>query len=257
MLYDFHDVNEGKSYMNDPSEDVSIDGGSLSNAFGDELRVLYTKDRLSYEMETETSGALPGRDGEMLFEARLPVRKIVVGCLAKTSDSASMTRLFHNLRQFLYRKDAPLEISFADDADFVRFGYCTALSDPEPGELCSKFEIEFTCLDPYRYSTVQTKDLKSLTKVNAWMLPYKLIRFQTTPASNTILENRSNGQKIVVNESVGRSITVDFEKAKILSGSLDVTHKLAFESSDFPDFAIHEDDVLVGSGTMTFRVRAL
>lgn len=258
MLYNYKDINGTPPEMNRPSEDVSIDGQWMTGWHGSSLRVLYTSGRHGMSIQESDSGKIPGRDGEIVYARSLPTRKIIVGCAIKTKTSAEMTTYFSELRAFFRQNMELREIIFADDQEYRYFGRIVSISEPESGKNNSKFEITISCPDPYRYGIEKTVSLQEMLSDSAPKgVPYKLIRYVTTPSDATLIKNVTTAEKIALQSAENSEITVDFIEARIYRGNVNITSRLAFEVSQFPEFIICHGDSVSGTGKMTYRKRMM
>lgn len=258
MLYEYKDINETPPEMNRPSEDVSIDGQWMTGWHGFSLRVLYTRGRHGMSIQESASGKIPGRDGEIVYARSLPTRKIIVGCAIETKTSAEMTTYFSELRAFFSPNMELREIVFADDQGYRYFGRIVSISEPESGKNNSKFEITISCPDPHRYGIEKTVSLQEMLSDSAQKgVPYKLIRYVTTPSGATLIKNITTAEKIALQSAENSEITVDFIKGRIYRGNMNITSRLAFEASQFPEFIICHGDSVSGTGQMTYRKRMM
>lgn len=256
MLYRFTDIDKMPSRMLRPSEDVAVDGEWLTGWNGIPLRVLYTIGRHGLSTQVNSSGKIMGRDGEIVYASSLPTRKISIMCVMKSKDSSRMVESFTELRAFLYRGTEMREFCFADDAEYRYFGRCISISEPQPGKNTVKFEITISCPDPYRYSEERTRSVqKMLDEIEPKGFAYKLIRYVVTPNGAELIKNITTQERIALNSTISSEVTVDFEKSAIFDGNKNITDKLAFESSQFPEFLIHYGDEVKATGVMTYRVR--
>lgn len=258
MLYNYKDIKGTPPEMNRPSEDVSIDGKWLTGWNESYLRVLYTSGRHGLSIQESDSGKIPGRDGGIVYARSLPTRKIIVGCEIKTKTSAEMATFFSSLRALCYRNMELREIIFADDPEYRYFGRIISISEPESGKNNSKFEITVSCPDPYRYGIEKTASIKEMLSDSAQKgIPYKLIRYTTTPSDATLIKNVTTAEKIALQSAENSEITVDFIEARIYRGDINITSRLAFEASQFPEFIICHGDSVSGTGKMTYRKRMM
>lgn len=151
MLYNFVDTTEIAEGVALPSEALKINGEYLEIAVQG-YRTLYTKGRESLERtlnyyESDVS------DGGALWGAKIPPRVITVGFQLTAADSEAFRLSYRKLMGILNVDEA--QLIFRDEADVYYTGSMTALSEPEPGHNTVTGEIEFTCLDPYKYSVAE------------------------------------------------------------------------------------------------------
>lgn len=101
-------------------------------------------------MTTIESGS---RDGSVLNYKRYPTRTITVGYQLLTANPENFRKAYNLLMNILSVEDS--ELIFADEQDKYFTGTFTSMSDIDPGRNCVTGEIEFTCLDPFKYSTAE------------------------------------------------------------------------------------------------------
>lgn len=151
MLYNFTDTTEVCEGTALPSEALKINGEYLEIAVQG-YRTLYTKGRESLERtlnyyESDVS------DGGTLWGSKIPPRTITVGFQLAAQDNESFRFAYRKLFGLLSVDDS--QLIFRDEADVYYTGSMTTVSEPEPGRNIVNGEIEFTCLDPFKYSVAE------------------------------------------------------------------------------------------------------
>lgn len=147
-MYSFTDTIEASQGATLPSEALKINGEYIENQITG-YRTLYVSGResLAPELTMIESGS---RDGSMLNYKRYPVRTITVGYQLLTASAENFRKAYNVLMDILSVEDS--ELIFADEPDKYFTGTFTSMSDIDPGRNCVTGEIEFTCLDPFKYS---------------------------------------------------------------------------------------------------------
>lgn len=97
--------------------------------------------RDSYDVEFNTK-IYDGVDGETAYNSRIPARTITVNYNLKAPTPYTRAQRYNTLRSFLNVRDA--QLIFADEADKYLNVAFTSLTEST---------IEFSCFDPYKYST--------------------------------------------------------------------------------------------------------
>lgn len=131
-----------------PSEALKLNGAYIEDQIPG-YRTLYVSGRESLSPELSIS-EMQGRDGARRTGRRYPQRTIVVGYQLIVQSSGAFRDAYNKLGEILDVEDA--ELIFDDEPDKFYTGSVSALSEIEPGRNAVKGEIEFTCLDPLKYS---------------------------------------------------------------------------------------------------------
>lgn len=147
-MYSFTDTIEASQGATLPSEALKINGEYIENQITG-YRTLYVSGResLAPELTMIESGS---RDGSVLNYKRYPVRTITVWYQLLTASAENFRKAYNVLMDILSVEDS--ELIFADEPDKYFTGTFTSMSDIDPGRNCVTGEIEFTCLDPFKYS---------------------------------------------------------------------------------------------------------
>lgn len=147
-MYSFIDTIESQGSADLPSEALKLNGEYIENQI-EGYRTLYVAGReiLSQELTTYETGV---RDGSNLSYRRYPSRTITVGYQLIAEDNESFREAYNKLNALLDVEDA--EMIFADEPDKFFRGTPSGAGDVDPGKNAVKGEIEFTCVDPFKYS---------------------------------------------------------------------------------------------------------
>lgn len=147
-MYSFVDTTEFQGSVQLPSEALKLNGEYIENQI-EGYRTLYVTGReiLSQELTTYETGI---RDGSNLSYRRYPSRIITVGYQLIAEDNDAFREAYNKLNALLDVEDA--EMIFADEPDKFFRGTPSGAGDVDPGKNAVKGEIEFTCVDPFKYS---------------------------------------------------------------------------------------------------------
>ena len=150
-MYKFIDVNEVSEGALLPSEALSFNGEYIENLISG-YRTLNVSGReaLSPEIETIETGV---RDGSSIKSKRYPARTIVVQYQLIAESNEAFREAYNKLGQILNVSDA--EMIFADEPDKFYKGTPISIGEVEPGKNAVVGEIEFLCVDPFKYSVVE------------------------------------------------------------------------------------------------------
>lgn len=150
-MYEFRDVNENITSTSVPAEALQLNGSYLETEI-EGYRTLYVTGReaLSPEIETIEIGT---RDGSVRKSKRYPARTITVGYQLVAADAEAFRAAYNRLAALLDVNDA--ELIFNDEPDVYFIGTPSEIGEVDPGLLSIKGEIDFLCLDPFKYSVVE------------------------------------------------------------------------------------------------------
>lgn len=150
-MYKFRDVNEALEDALLPSEALQINGEYIENLIAG-YRTLNVSGReaMPSDFETMETGI---RDGSSLAYKRYPARTIIVQYQLIAESNEAFREAFNTLGRILDVQDA--ELIFADEPDKFFKGTPISVEDVEPGKNAVVGEIEFLCVDPFKYSVVE------------------------------------------------------------------------------------------------------
>lgn len=150
-MYTFVDVDEYQSGNTLPAEAMSYNGVFIENEISG-YRTLYVSGRELLVSELQT-GEINGIDGARYLGRRRPVRMIKVGYQLIADSAADFRNKFNRLNALL--RGEQVRIIFNDEPDKFFVGTKTGNSEVEAGKNAVIGEIEISCTDPYKYSTVE------------------------------------------------------------------------------------------------------
>lgn len=150
-MYKFIDVAEVADEVVLPSEALQLNGEYIENLIEGYRTLQVTgREALSPEIEIYETGI---RDGSKRQSRRYPARTIIVTYQLIADSCEDFREKYNKLGQILNVEDA--EMIFADETDKFFTGTPFALGDVEPGRNAVIGEIEFLCMDPFKYSVIE------------------------------------------------------------------------------------------------------
>lgn len=168
-MYRFVNTTELQSGRELPSEALKLNGEYIEDQI-EGYRTLYVSGReaLMPELSTYEIGT---RDGSKCFGRRYPSRVIVVGYQLTASSNEAFRKAFNCLNSILNVEDA--ELIFNDEPDKFFTGTPSAMADIEPGRNAVTGEIEFLCLDPFKYSIEEYEVVPSIDQGLGFLVDYR------------------------------------------------------------------------------------
>lgn len=167
-MYEFIDVTDVPQQTL-PSEALRLNGEYIENQING-YRTLYVSGResLAPEIETYETGS---RDGSKMNSRKYPARTIVVGYQLLASSPEVFRAAYNKLGFILNVVDA--ELIFEDESDKFFTGTPFALGEVEPGRCAVTGEIEFLCIDPFKYSITEYEVDPVLDGGSGFVIDYK------------------------------------------------------------------------------------
>ncbi|MDD7732863.1 MAG: phage tail family protein [Firmicutes bacterium] len=224
---------------------------------------IYGRGALSPEVESLKP---KGRDGDYIIGKRLPSREITIEYILTCKDHLQKRDSLNLLHSLLLKSEEEM-LEIGDEIGWFRRGFYIGGEDPPDDRKDGIGRIKILTTDPYRYSELRSVDLingrTTLYEPDAADSGSFYTEKIEVTISNEILTitNLTNGDKLILREMLeNQKVSLDFLKAEIRSGATNLLKKLAFESSDFPDFRIkHKDTIELsgGSGRIYYRIRSL
>lgn len=167
-MYNFIDTNEYTSEAVLPSEALEINGEYIEDLIKG-YRTLYVSGRegLAQELSTYEVGS---RNGSGTNYRRYPARTIVVGYQLVSDSPGAFRSAYNKLASILDTEDA--ELIFNDEPDKFFTGTPSGLGEVEPGKNAITSEIEFTCVDPFKYSVEEYEVTPTLDSGGTFAVDY-------------------------------------------------------------------------------------
>ena len=241
-MYYFIDLNEEPVNQNLTLQTV-INNANLDDQYYGQFKTLTVTGRglitpaLSY---TERVGT----DGAWFDSSNYPARIITVEAIINTD------REFYELFNAEFGKKE-IRLEFTDDPYWVWHAYLSGINEPKEDNKKLIIELEFTCLDPYKYKTAETEiGIGTVAGILYETFPEMgMVKINGT-TDQIKITNSTTGNNIVVRDSFipGDEITLDFLDGRIYkkreSVQEDITIKLDI-FSDFETFSLKSGDEIL------------
>lgn len=209
MIYGFHDVSDYTKPRGElPSEALCINGIFIENIIPG-YRTLYTEGRDGNSREVSQAES-SDRDGARFRAVRREPREIRVAFQMESRDAREYAEKFNNLKQLV--REAESKLIFNDEPDKYFSGTLTDIEVDDPGNLCVKGTLVFTCSDPYKYAVQeQTVTAEAIDGHAIIELEYHGT-VDAFPLIETIA--RSNTETLLFTDDAGNMISVGTPDAK-------------------------------------------
>lgn len=150
-MYRFVDITEAAEGMELPSEAMQINGEYLEDLVpGYRTLSVSGRESLSPEIESFHTGI---RDGSSRKSRRYQERIITVKYQLVAKSNEEFREAYNKLGGILNTEDA--QLIFRDEPDKYFIGTPSLIEEVEPGRNAVVGELEFLCLDPFKYSVVE------------------------------------------------------------------------------------------------------
>ena len=150
-MYSFVDIKETSEGITLPSEAMQINGEYLEDLVpGYKTLSVSGREALSPEIESFHTGI---RDGSSRKSRRYPERIITVKYQLISKSNEEFREAYNKLGGVLNTEDA--QLVFRDEPDKYFIGTPSLVEEVEQGRNAVVGELEFLCLDPFKYSVVE------------------------------------------------------------------------------------------------------
>lgn len=150
-MYRFVDITKAAEGMELPSEAMQINGEYLEELIpGYRTLSVSGREALSPEIESYHTGI---RDGSSRKSRRYPERIITVKYQLVSKSNEEFREAYNKLGGILNTEDA--QLIFRDEPDKYFIGTPSLVEEVEQGRNAVVGELEFLCLDPFKYSVVE------------------------------------------------------------------------------------------------------
>jgi predicted phage tail component-like protein len=150
-MYSFVDIKETSEGITLPSEAMQINGEYLEDLVpGYKTLGVSGREALSPEIESFHTGI---RDGSSRKSRRYPERIITVKYQLISKSNEEFREAYNKLGGVLNTEDA--QLIFRDEPDKYFIGTPSLVEEVEQGRNAVVGELEFLCLDPFKYSVVE------------------------------------------------------------------------------------------------------
>lgn len=245
----FLDINE-KAESRYLSSVAMIFNGFLIEEYLPEYTTLTVKGRETISYVTETSGSIPGRDGEITISKNLPVRELEIKYRVKTESNETFQLAFRKLNMLL-ETDGEVPIQFRDEQDVTYYGQLTAMSDIPAGrnDVIGTFTI--LCSDPYKYESEKAatgNPIQVFAGTPYKIHPERITLLLKSSATKITVDNLTTGRSIILNGSYKSGdkivIRIKAEKDRVTKNNQDIMREVDF-MGDFYDFLIKTGDKIL------------
>ncbi|EGS30093.1 putative phage tail component, N-terminal domain protein [Peptoniphilus sp. oral taxon 375 str. F0436] len=141
---------------------------------------------------------VPGRNGDLVMDSKLPAREIKVHFFIMESKNAYFLELIKRLNEILWT-DEDVKFSFRDEEGY-RVGRVSSIEDPpfDSNSGIGKFTIH--CSDPFLYKNLKTTEDK-IENLEYKKYPVKIEEIEIITGDNekVIVTNINTGKKIILN----------------------------------------------------------
>lgn len=230
--------------FNDIEIDKEINGYMTVNVEGRQL--------FSPTLETLE---VPGRNGDICIGKQYSSRDIKVYFLIEAERNVDFLKKIKRLTEILQTTNE-IEFKFRDE-DGVRFGQVSEVEDPPYDSNIGIGSFTIHSSDPFLYTNIkQSKGNIPTLKYKKY--PIKIESLEVIGAATSTLQvlNKSNGQKIIINEKLVSTDKVLITKDTITKNGNNILNKLDFVDSDYHEFEVYSgDSITVSSGNVTINYR--
>ena len=167
-MYSFVDIKETSEGITLPSEAMQINGEYLEDLVpGYKTLSVSGREALSPEIESFHTGI---RDGSSRKSRRYPERIITVKYQLISKSNEEFREAYNKLGGVLNTEDA--QLVFRDEPDKYFIGTPSLVEEVEQGRNAVVGELEFLCLDPFKYSVVEYEAIPDMLQ-GSTLLDYR------------------------------------------------------------------------------------
>ena len=203
---------------------------------------------------------VPGRDGAVVLDQKLPAREIRVYFAIKGNNAAEKLTTLNALHDKL-KTVGDVQFKFGDETHH-RFGRLSQTEDPPYDQFQGIGSFLLYCQDPYKYKAIANLTGTSITIPTGPIYPYKMNEITLTfPSGRTglTINNTTTGRKIVLTGAFTAGQVLQIFPNKILLSGQNIMNRLDYINSDWREFELHPGNVITSpvSMTMSLLERAL
>ncbi len=203
---------------------------------------------------------VPGRDGAVVLDQKLPAREIRVHFAIKGKNAAEKLTTLNALHDKL-KTDGDVQFKFGDETHH-RFGRLSQTEDPPYDQFQGIGSFTLYCQDPYKYKAIANLTGTSITIPTGPIYPYKINEITLTfPIERTglTINNTTTGRKIILTGSFTDGQVLQILPNKILLDGQNIMNRLDYINSDWREFELRPGNVITSpiSMTMSLLERAL
>ncbi|MBF0714489.1 phage tail family protein [Gemella sp. GH3] len=171
------------------------------------FKTLTVQGRTLIGREVQTA-SLPGRDGAVILDNKLPLRNILLKYQIDAPNTAEYRRATIILNNFLHFKEE-CSLIFSDEPNYYFKAIVTNVSDLEEVSNSMVGTITFTCYDPWKYSTSENINKTSTGSINVDFIPLELVNVDFVPELITVKVKDNVSKVIIYNNSLGLKIVIN------------------------------------------------
>lgn len=247
-MYEFIDVQDPAA-----KEDLPLEACKINGDYLDELvpgfQTLQVEGREPISFTHYSSGESINRVGDCFYGKGIPPRTLKVRYAMRRSSQEEYLQSFDKLKNILVFEGKEITVSFRDES-FVYYGHLEEMEQPEPGRLHVVSAFSILCHDPWKYGLVRSAGAGLFQETRGLHYPVKIEAIEISPTKSHVkIENTSTGDKIILNGvTTGEPILINFDSDRIWQKHADITGKLSFEESSFPEFELRNGQTIVQEG---------
>lgn len=214
-MYSFIDIREPTPSVAPPSDDLLINGRSLSDVIEGYRQLTVTGRGLVGRVVTTTD--IPAKRGVWVDSAKDDKLELTISYQLVATSSEELRRQFTLLNTILRGdEDGKLTFSFADDSNYHYEGYLSGVEATAEDRLTIVSSFTLLVPDPYRKGSKQsvTNGKVSLTYANQ-VLPVSILATVTQNASELEVFTDRSRIKFVGNYAVGKTLVITWLEDEI------------------------------------------
>lgn len=204
-----------------------------------------------------SSVEVPGRDGMLIMDQKLPEREITVHYRLLADNSQEFLQRLQALHDALKTEEDAI-IQFGDES-YYRYGRLKDAKDPPYDSYRGFGSFVLVCQDPYRYKDAAAISGASFSVPGESLYPKRIRSITATiDAARTgfTITNTKTGRKIILTGdfTAGQALVLNPEKGNILLNGQNIMNRLDFLASDWHDFQIHAGDTITAPQSITLNL---
>ncbi len=253
-MYKFIGLDEQQQDISLPAVAMEFEGEYIEDLI-EGYRTLTVEGREVVDTNIKEISDVSGLDGSIFLGETIANREITVRFYLESDTSENYQIKLNRLKEILkQRRNTVVKVSFKDESDYFYKVVVVGLEDINISGNNTVSKIILKTVDPFKYSKelkVSTDRTHVVRRRYNYSHSFERIEIVQRDSSDYLeIQNETTGAKIRLTQPsrTGDTIVIDFTTNKITLNSNDITNKLAFEVSQFPDFEINTGDRLDVAG---------
>lgn len=247
-MYEFIQPNETPHgrYL---SSVAMIFDGSLLEEHLDGYQTLTVKGREAISYNLDSSGVIPGRDGEIVTGKSLPPRLLEIRYRLEAETNEEFQFKFRKLNALL-EADEEVPIQFRDDPTITYYGQLSEMSEVPEDRNVAVSSFVIYCSDPYKYEDERRVAGNPATLY--LLTPYKVHPKEISLHLNSVatkitVDNTTTGRHIILDGDYkpGDNIVIRIEDKIITQNGQNIMNNLDFVDSDFHEYWVKDGDQIL------------